>query len=241
MPQTGMATILECALNHNAILDQKASVRQAGRIEDKEIIVKIVQNRWFIAGAAFILGALVILGIRFVTYQPPKEVHYHANFAVYVNGEQEKFKSPKYYTDVEMCTEATAPIDPRERAHMHDNVYDVVHVEDNAVTWGQFFQNLGIVVDANVVRIGDKLYTSDDQHKLTFMLNGEKADSVTQKIIKDGDRLLVSYGSGSQEELKQQFASVASTAHTYDTTPDPASCSGDKKGSTMQDRLMHMF
>ncbi len=46
------------------------------------------------------LGAFVILGIRFVAYQPPHDTHFHANFAVYINGVHEQFKEPKYYEEV---------------------------------------------------------------------------------------------------------------------------------------------
>jgi hypothetical protein len=203
--------------------------------------VKIAQNRWFIAGFGFLLGALVMLGVRFATYQLPEKTHYHANFAVYINGEQEKFASPKYYSEVALCSESGKLTDPRERAHMHDNVYDVVHVHDNAVTWGMFFQNLGWVIDPSAISGGGNAYTPDDQHKITFMLNGQKADTISQKVIKDEDRLLVSYGNGAGDELQKESKSVASTAHKYDITPDPASCSGGQRATTVQDRLNHLF
>ena len=61
-----------------------------------------------------ILGALVILGIRFAMYSP-KHTHYHANFAVYINGQREEFKKPTYYEDVATCT-AYDNITPAERA-----------------------------------------------------------------------------------------------------------------------------
>ena len=78
------------------------------------------------------LGAAIILGIRFFAYKI-EAVHYRANFALYIAGLQERFTGAQYYSDVEMCSLSTA-MTPQGRTHMHDNVNNVVHVEDHAVT-----------------------------------------------------------------------------------------------------------
>src|SRR5450432_3603881 len=82
-----------------------------------------------------IVGVLALLVVRYFTYNPPR-VHYHANFAVYINGQQEQFKDNFYYeSEASACT-ATGNITPPDRAHMHDHINNVVHVHDHAVTWG---------------------------------------------------------------------------------------------------------
>jgi len=90
--------------------------------------LQFVKTKWFIAVACLLLGAAVVLGIRFATYKV-NSVHYHANFALYINGQREEFKGMGYYTEVEMCKLDTTMV-PSERAHMHDNVNNVVHVEE---------------------------------------------------------------------------------------------------------------
>lgn len=62
-----------------------------------------IKNRWFLFVAGIVLGALALLVIRFFTYSPP-QVHYHANFAVYINGQREQFKGPQYYQEVAVCS-----------------------------------------------------------------------------------------------------------------------------------------
>src|SRR5215469_16416653 len=109
---------------------------------------QFAKSQWFIAVGCLLLGAALVLGIRFFTYKP-QSVHYHANFALYVNGQREEFKGAMYYSEVQMCTSAETAMTPVERAHMHDNVNNVVHVEDHAVTWGQFFANLGWYMGPN--------------------------------------------------------------------------------------------
>ena len=194
------------------------------------------------AVAGLLLGALVILGTRFITYSPEKGVHYHANFAMYLNGQREEFKDIFYYIGAESCTgESEHATNPYARAHMHDMVGDVIHVEDEAVTWGQFFQNIGWIVDSKVIRTPDQIFLADSQNKLTFMLNGEATDKVINSVIGDKDRLLVDFGSTDNQTLQKEFASIASTAEKYNGMKDGGSCGGASQETSWKDRLKHMF
>src|SRR5512146_2323216 len=134
-----------------------------------------LSNRTLITGLIGILiGALLVLGIRFFTYRADS-VHYHANFAVYINGQRENFKNPIYYTET-ACggSESSEMMTPYERAHMHDKVNDVVHVEDEAVTWGQFFDNLAWPIGPNFIQKSDgTIYAENGANKLNIILNGQ--------------------------------------------------------------------
>lgn len=193
---------------------------------------------WLVYG--LLLGAIVILGIRFFTYRPD-EVHYHANFAVYINGQREEFKSPQYYEEVKICS--LHGTTPQSRAHMHDNVNDVVHVHDAAVTWGQFFENIGWMVGPDFIRTQDTMYMADDTHTLNIILNGNNLtglSSITNQVIGDKDRLLLSYGPSDKATLDKEYKTVPSTAAKYDAQQDPAACSG-AEALTVSDRLKHLF
>jgi hypothetical protein len=200
---------------------------------------KIFDKKWVIALCSFILGAVLILALRFITYNPHK-VHYHANFAVYINGQKEEFKNPIYYITIAAMCSTNAAETPSDRAHMHSGVNNVVHIEDKAVTWSQFFQNIGWVVDPRVVRNLDGLFVPNDQNKITFILNGKKVDGAMRLVINDQDKLLVDYGNTSDTQLNKEYNAIPSTAHEYDVKPDPKSCSGSKKPS-MHERFVHMF
>lgn len=204
------------------------------------MLKNIIRNKWFVVCASFVLGALVVMGIRFATYQIEEQVHYHANFALYINGLREQFKDNFYYTEsAESCSEQEE-MTPKERAHMHGNVNDVVHVEDQAVTWGNFFQNLGWTVDSEAIITPTQVIAGDATNKVSFILNGEKIDNVINRVIKDQDRLLVDYGTTTSDILQKEYQAIPATAQKYDNTQDPATCSGHK-GTTMRDRMQHMF
>lgn len=200
------------------------------------------KTKWFIACLSVLVGALIIMTVRFATYKTD-HVHYHANFAVYINGQREQFKDAHYYTEVEMCTLDEAML-PKRRAHMHDDVNNVVHVEDHAVTWGQFFDNIGWTLGSRTIISSDnKVYTENETQKLHLMINGQDYTDVAglqNTVIKDNDKLLVSYGEISEQDLKQQYNSIPSTASEFDKKKDPANCSGSHE-TNFHDRITHLF
>jgi hypothetical protein len=114
-------------------------------------------------------------------------------------------------------------------------------VEDSAVTWGNFFQNINWNVSAEYLDTSDVLLVNNDTKKVTYILNGEEVSNITNKVIGDKDRLLVSYGSSSKDELSNQFDTVATTAEKYNITKDPASCSGGHSEDSIKDRLKNLF
>jgi hypothetical protein len=172
-----------------------------------------VKTRWFMFAAGILLASLVILGIRFATYSIP-HTHYHANFALYINGQR-------------------------------DEINDVIHVHDDAVTWGQFFDNIGWALGPNFIQ-DDKhtLYVEDGANKLNIMLNDQNLTDLTainNQTIKDEDRLLISFGDIDDGTLAKENKTVPATAHHYDITPDPASCAGQMDNPSASERLKHLF
>lgn len=210
----------------------------------KEFWQKAFTRKWVWLASGVVLGALVILGIRFATYKHPDHVHYHANFAVYLNGAREQFKDPSYYEDVLACSPTGSNITPEERAHMHENINSVIHVHDHAVTWGQFFTNLGWYIGNDFVKTRTTMFSANGNNQLHIMLNGQDYTGLTpiaNMTIKDEDRLLVSFGDLSSDTLNQEYKTVPNTAHTYDIGKDPASCNAGGDKATVKDRFKNLF
>ncbi len=208
--------------------------------------LQLLKTKWFIFGGGLILGALIILGIRYTAYKPPAQVHYHANFAVYVNGQREKFQAMDYYEETAATSCSIKESDqsenkPMARTHMHGNVDDVVHVEDKLVTWGNFFTVLGWNVGGNYIATRGTVYEAGDQNTVTYILNGKKVGNITNTIIGDQDRLLVDYGSQTQEQINQEYASIQNNALKADNSKDPASCGSHEGKTTFKDRMKHLF
>jgi hypothetical protein len=206
--------------------------------------LSFLKSKWAFLVIGLLVGVLVILAIRFATYAGPKQTHYHANFAVYINGQREQFKGPQYYQEIAACT-VHGPIQPAQRAHMHDGINSVIHVHDDGVTWSQFFDNLGWSIGPNFIQNNQQtMYVENGDNKLNIELNGQNLTdltSIANRVIKDRDRMLISFGDISNNTLQTQYNTVPATAKHYDETPDPASCAGQMEKVTISDRFHHLF
>lgn len=182
---------------------------------------------------ALALGsAITYAGIRFAYQKEHPLVHFHANFAFYVDGKKVDFSSNKYMEEVSACT-LSSDQTPRERVHLHENNGDAVHVHTNGVTWGNFLANIGFGANQFHLSSDDgKTYTATETSKIHFILNGKSVIDPINSFIKSEDRLLISYGPESETQLQQQFATVSNSAHQFNTKQDPASCKGSETNTS---------
>lgn len=175
--------------------------------------------------AGFILGIGSFIGYRVATFKTDA-VHYHANFALYINGQRDEFKSFTFYEEVEACAEHQAA-NPKSRVHMHDQDSSLIHVHDGGVTWGHFFANLGYGLTDKALQNDDGLFMASESKKLRFYLNGEEVSAVANRTINSEDRLLISYGEENDEELEKRFKDIAASAREFNARKDPGGCSSN--------------
>ncbi|MBA3679443.1 hypothetical protein H0W80_04665 [Candidatus Saccharibacteria bacterium] len=186
-----------------------------------------------------VLGGLVIFALLRLLMYSPQHTHYHANFSVYINGVQEKFSSPLYYQEVASCSK-DKDTDPLHRAHMHDEVFDIVHVHAPSVTWSHFFENININTDTGYLRIGGKVYTNNETSKVSYLLNGKQLSSLSGQSINSEDTILINYGNEDVATINSLFTSLSNKAHEYNLKKDPASCSGNEDPALIE-RFKHIF
>ncbi len=177
----------------------------------------------------FVVGILVSFAVttavRFALIKDTT-VHYHANFSLYVNGQEDPFKSFAYYEEVASCDSHQLD-NPKVRTHMHDNNSHLIHVHAHAVTWGAFFDNLDYALGDTLIQTAKGVYVDGaDGNKLTFTLNGEPVTNIANKVIQSEDVLLINYGKDTDATLKQRYNAIPRDAHKANVTKDPAACSG---------------
>lgn len=192
--------------------------------------LRLSKRMWVGIGIGFIVGALVMVGIRFFTIKSD-DVHYHANFGLYVNGVRDEFKNFTFYEEVQSCDQHDSD-NPKTLVHLHDNNNHVVHVHAHAVTWSQFFANLGYGLNDKVLTTDKGVYVdgAEGMH-LTFWLNGQAVDGVANRVIASRDVLLVSYGDDNQAILQKQYNSIPKDAQKFNEAKDPTACGGADQGS----------
>jgi hypothetical protein len=194
---------------------------------------------FFAAGAVTLF---LLLGVvRYSASAADQAVHYHANWAVFVNGQRLDLSGNDYMEDVMQCSVDPTHQRAEERVHMHANNQDVVHVHASGVTWGHLLANLGMWAGRDYLDLGDRVLRNGPDGQLKLIRNGQSTFSLRALPIESEDRLLISFGPESVDEvIATQFPSVASTAGEYNTLPDPASCSGGAEESTAT-RLRRAF
>jgi hypothetical protein len=174
-----------------------------------------------------VIGVLAVGLARFVFAPWQHPVHFHANWAVWLDGARLDLSDDRYMEDVLACA-AGEQVFAAERVHMHNGVDHVVHVHHEGVSWGHLLQNLGFAAGRDFLILDDGRVMADAEGRtLKFVLNGFVVDDVRGRLIGPGDRLLISHGPESPDEvLAEQFPLVPADAGRYDEMDDPATCAG---------------
>jgi hypothetical protein len=184
-----------------------------------------LQKPLIIFAIGVLLSLVATTAIRFALIKDTA-VHYHANFSLYINGQEDPFKSFTFYEEIAAC-DASELDNPKPRAHLHDQNAHLIHVHAHAVTWGAFFDNLSYNLGDNLIKTDNGVYiTGDDGNKLTFLLNGKPVDRLANVVIKSEDVLLINYGKDSDATLKQRYEAIPRDAPKANVTKDPAACGG---------------
>lgn len=173
-----------------------------------------------------VVGVLLWGLVRLVVEPWPEPPHYHANWAVFVDGQRLDLSDDRYMEAVASCA-ATDVVRAEERVHMHNNEDEVVHVHHTGVAWGHFFDNLGFDAGEDYLILDDRRLFAEGGRTLRYVVNGFVVPQVDRRLIKPGDRLLISYGGESEEAvLAEQFPRVPANAAEYDERDDPGGCAG---------------
>lgn len=198
--------------------------------------MKINKRIAIAAAVGFVLGTVWLVAVRFATFQSDT-THYHANFALFINGQRDEFKGFTFYEEVQACG-SDEKNNPKGRAHMHDNVNHVVHVHEPGVTWGHFFANLGYTLGDKAIITDKGVFTDGaDGNSLSFVLNDQPVTNIANRHIESEDVLLINYGRGDGgQTLDGRYDTITKDAAQYNERNDPSSCSGAKK-LTFTERL----
>lgn len=178
-----------------------------------------------------IIVVLLTVGITYILIPRPYQVHWHANFAVFLDGKQWDFGKDIYMEETSRCN-ITTDVKPQDRIHLHENKWDLIHVHMAATTWWDLFANLewgmgsGYLVDDY-----GKIYLTGSGKNISYFINGEPVRNPQNIVVGSEDRLLVYYGTGSREEVRKDYLEkVPKTAHEYNQKADPASCGSNTYG-----------
>ncbi len=150
------------------------------------------------------ITALILIVSVIVYLSVPKELHEHADFAVFINNERVNFSSPKYMSDQTLLS---------ERVHLHDMEERVLHKHDKEVRWSEFFITIGMNLNNTCFSINGRDYCNNETHLLKVFSNTNEITDIENYEVKDLDRVLITYGTG--EHIDEQIKSVSDIACVF--------------------------
>src|SRR3989338_706308 len=133
---------------------------------------------------------------------PLRSAHLHADVKVYINGNTIDLSQQKYQLAARYL-------------HFEEGIGDVIHTHAAGLTIGYMFSSLGIDFDSNCIRFESQSYCNDGNKKLKFYVNGQPNNRLDNYLIRNLDRILVSYGAESEAEIQKQLSSVTNLAPDY--------------------------
>ena len=98
--------------------------------------------------------------------------------------------------------------------HFENQDGTTIHRHAANVTLGYLFESLsiGLSDECYIFPDGAREFCTDDRYSLKFYLNEERVDGITDHVPRDGDRILISYGSESDEEIEAQLRELGAQA-----------------------------
>ncbi len=136
------------------------------------------------------------------------KVHEHADYKIFVDNKEIDFSDDRY--------QSTTGKELSSEQHLHDNNGNNIHKHLTKKTLADFFASLWVIITQNCLQLdtGEK-YCSDATKTLKFFVNDEpKVDFISYEFS-DLDRILISYGAETEEQIKLQLNAVTDMSCMY--------------------------
>jgi hypothetical protein len=182
--------------------------------ESKATIPRTSHKLLYIVILFFLLSLtwfLFVIWYKVVPHQAQK-VHYHAGFIVVEDGKLVDFSKPKFMSFTP-CVVASAKEEETseqmqiEKAHLHDEIGDVIHVEEDDAKWGDLFTNLHYPIN----------YSETEA-----FINGKKVPNIQNMPIKHYQSAVIFIGNNQDT---QKFLNQAVTEqHMIETAAKSRDC-----------------
>ena len=119
--------------------------------------------------------------------------HAHAAILVKIFGDEFDFSAPAYQIKSSWI-------------HFEGRDGSTIHKHATGVTLGFLFESLALGLDDQCFEFQDgRNFCTNEDYKLVFFINGEQVSDIREYEIMEDDRILISYGAETPEELESQL------------------------------------
>ena len=189
-------------------------VRDERREKREDYAAKISKNKRktnLMATGILVLIALIVgyAGFVFVTSDtnapgaPPGagklgDEHVHASILVRIFGDKFDFSVPTYQIKSSWI-------------HFEESDGTTVHRHSSGVELGYLFDTINIGIDNKCYIFPDgRQFCSNEDYSLKYYINHQLVNGVYDYVFEDGDRILITYGSETPEQIEIQLRELDS-------------------------------
>ena len=170
---------------------------------------KVKRKNMLIAGGV-LAGIAAIVGIsayNFATMEanvpgsPPGagalgDEHVHASVLVRIFGDKFDFSGPAFQI---------------KNSYIHFEAQDgtTIHRHSTGVTTGYLFETMNISLDEECYIFPDgRQFCTNEDYELKYYVNHQQVSSISDYVFEDQDRILITYGNESPEEIEEYLAEL---------------------------------
>lgn len=155
--------------------------------------------------------SIIIAGIGYAAYSlattkpigPIGSAHLHVDIKIYINGKVLDLSLDKYQLK-------------SDAVHLEGRDGEVIHVHATGVTLGYFLGTLGMSIKEGCLRLDSgEEFCNEGERTLKVYVNNELIQNPEDYVMKDLDKILITYGDETEEEIKKQIASIPDKAKYF--------------------------
>ena len=132
--------------------------------------------------------------------------HEHASLLVRIFSDKFDFSSPHYQIKSSWI-------------HFEDSDGNTIHRHSSGVDLGYLFDTLNISINSECYIFPDgRLFCTNDDYSLKYYINHQPVSGINDYVIKDGDRILITFGNETPEQIEKQLLELDSqigTSHNF--------------------------
>ena len=124
--------------------------------------------------------------------------HEHASLLVRIFGDKFDFTSPAYQIK-------------NSWIHFEESDGSTIHRHSSGVTLGFLFDTLNIGIDSECYKFPDgRHFCSNEDYSLKYYINHRIVNDMYDYVLEEGDRVLITYGNETPEEIEEQLMELDS-------------------------------
>ena len=122
--------------------------------------------------------------------------HEHASMLVRIFGDKFDFSATTYQIKSSWI-------------HFEESDGNTIHRHSSGVTLDYLFGTLGIGIDEDCYIFADgRQFCTNEDYSLKYFINGDSVNNINDYVIQDDDRILISYGGETNEQIIKQINEV---------------------------------